>query len=436
MKDKILNAISSPKELEALYQGSPEEFQKEFSDIFSQNPESLILQTWHERLTHQLSTKELETSAKWPRKTIFLILIISAIGGTILNLPFRFENIDSYWFFSRNFVAILIISLTIYFFFHKNHTWRSIAITLGIASFTLLYLNLLPNPYAKGYDFYRQYRAFQDAIGVAELHIPLFLWMLAGVAFTGINWRTTSDRMNFVRYNGEMGVYITLVAISAFVLTSLTMALLGIIEKSYELTEWYGENIIMYEVAATPIIATFLIEKVIGKRLNIAPILGKIFTPLLLITTIAYLIIMAVYQRSPYNDRETLITFNILLLLVLGMSIFSLAERNSEAKPGFSDYVNIGLILATITIDLIALAAVLFRVGNDDYGFTPNRIAILGINLLIFIHLVGIFIYYIRFLLKKGSFEKLEVWITKYLSVYAIWAMVVSVALPLLFWYR
>ena len=95
-----------------------------------------------------------------------------------------------------------------------------------------------------------------------------------------------------------------------------------------------------------------------------------------------------------------------------------------------------GLIVTTVVIDLVALSAVVFRMTTDIYGLTPNRTAILGLNLLVFCHLVGILYYYARFVLKKDTFSKLENWIAQYLPAYAVWAIIISIALPLIFWYR
>ena len=325
----------------------------------------------------------------------------------------------------------------IYFFLQRNHPRRSPVVVLAIGAVALLYLNLLPGEYGlDSYEFSRKYRSFSDALAVAHLHIPLFLWLLLCVAIDSKNWRKTTERMNYLRYNGELIIYTTMILIGGMVLTGITLALLSLVEDSYELSSWYQENVIVYGAVAAPIVATFLIEKLIGSRLNIAPVLAKIFTPLFLLTTIVYLIIMVIYQKSPFDDRDTLIAFNALLIIVLGLSMFSIAERNPEASSGISDYMNIGLILVTLVIDLAALSAVLFRLADDVYGLTPNRIAILGINLLVFCHLVGIFLYYVRYISNKSSFTKLENWITRFLPVYAVWAVVISVALPLIFWYR
>ncbi len=435
MKDKILTAITSPKELEALYQESPEEFQREFQNIFSEHPESLILQTWNERLMykHELATDK--SKPIWLDKTFFIVLILTGIGGTLFNIFINNEEYGSTeWFFSRIFFTTPIILLMIYFLFHKTHTRQSIALVAGLIVTATIYLILLPNQHAWDYEYSENYRIFTDALSIVELHVPIFLWLVAGISFVGSEWRTNLKWLDYLKYNGEFLVYITLISISTIVLSGITLALLGFIEESSELSEWYVMNVVMYEIAAAPLISTFLIEKITGKRLRIAQLLAKIFSPLFLITTIAYLLLMAVYRSSPYSDRETLITFNFLMLLVLGMSIFSIVERNPQDKPGIFDYINIGLVSTTTIINLIVLSAILFRIFNDI--FTPNRIAVLGINILVFTHLVGILIYYIRFLFNKTPYEKLESWIVRYLPVYAAWTIIISITIPFLFWYK
>ena len=145
---------------------------------------------------------------------------------------------------------------------------------------------------------------------------------------------------------------------------------------------------------------------------------------------------MAIYQKNPFNDRNYLTTLNSLLIVVLGLLIFTIAERNNTSKITINDYLNIGLAFVTIILNSITLSASIFRTASDIYGLTPNRITILGINFLVFIHLLGILFNYVRFVWKSNPFEKLENWIAGYLSYYAIWAILVSVLLPIIFWYK
>jgi hypothetical protein len=438
MKNRILNARESPKELEIIHQENPKGFQQAFHEVFIQYPDSVILQVWNERLSYITKGENQQEGNAWFFKNIILIVLLSLAAGTLLRLPIgNYETIDPSWFYPRNLGGIFIVPLMIYFFLQRPQSRKSAFVILGIVIGSLLFLNFLPYEYnGSPYEFYRKFRRFADAITVAELHIPLLLWLTLGAVFTGKNWRDSSIRMGFLRYNGEVIIYATIILIGGMILTGITMGLLSLIERNYELSEWYTENIIPYGLAAILLVATFLIDKVIGRQVNIAPTLARVFAPLFLITVFAYLIIMAVYQQSPYNDREYLVTFNLLLILVLGLLIFSIAERSPKTAVGINDYINIGLAFTTLIIDSIALSATLFRLTNDIYGITPNRIAILGINILIFGHLVGILYHYTRFILKKDEFLKLENWIAKYLPLYAVWAISVSLALPLIFWYK
>jgi hypothetical protein len=79
----------------------------------------------------------------------------------------------------------------------------------------------------------------------------------------------------------------------------------------------------------------------------------------------------------------------------------------------------------------VALSAIVYRLG--EYGFTPNRTAVLGSNLLIFGHLVLIMIDLFKVVFKRRAFDGVERTISRYLPVYMIWTIVVTFAFPFLF---
>ncbi len=410
-------------------------FSKAFLSVFSSHQESAILQVWQERLSYETESEKGQLVSAWSFKNILILTLLIAIAGTIYKLPDYFDSINYSWFYSRNLALVFIAPLAAYFV-QRTKSPKFIVLVFLMTAGSLIYLNLLPSRGDSPYQFSRTYRAFSDALANAELHIPLFLWLVTGVAFAGKEWKNSSARMGFLRYNGEVIIYTTILIIGGGILTAITLALLGFIEKSYELSEWYQDYAMIYGFVATPIIATFLLDKVIDKRINIAPTIAKFFTPLFLITTFAYLIIMVIYQKNPFGDREYLVALNILLIVVLGLLIFTIAERNIASPPSTADYLNIGLALTTIILDAIALSASVFRTASDIYGLTPNRIAILGINLLVLVHLLGILTNYVRFVWKDKPFEKLENWIAGYLPYYAVWAILVSILLPIFFWYK
>ena len=79
----------------------------------------------------------------------------------------------------------------------------------------------------------------------------------------------------------------------------------------------------------------------------------------------------------------------------------------------------------------MALAAIAARIS--EFGFTPNRVAALGENLILLVNLGWTAWLYLRFLRGQSAFERLERWQTAYLPVYAVWAGFVVAVFPPLF---
>ena len=82
---------------------------------------------------------------------------------------------------------------------------------------------------------------------------------------------------------------------------------------------------------------------------------------------------------------------------------------------------------------MVALTAIAVRIS--EFGFSPNKVAALGENLVLLVNLAWSARLYARFLRNRGSFAALERWQTAYLPVYAVWAGLVVVVFPPLFGY-
>jgi hypothetical protein len=123
-----------------------------------------------------------------------------------------------------------------------------------------------------------------------------------------------------------------------------------------------------------------------------------------------------------------------MLIAVMGIIVFSVSETSKKNKQRFNEIVLLLLSIITLIIDIIALSAILYRLG--EYGFTPNRIVVLGSNILIFVNLLLIMIELFKINFKNTEIEKLEYVISKYLPVYAFWTVFVVFILPLIFGYK
>jgi hypothetical protein len=82
-------------------------------------------------------------------------------------------------------------------------------------------------------------------------------------------------------------------------------------------------------------------------------------------------------------------------------------------------------------VDLLALAAIADRIG--EFGFTPNRVAALGENIILLANLAGAAWLHLRFLRGRAAFADLERWQVAFVPVYAAWAALVVAVFPPLF---
>ena len=233
----------------------------------------------------------------------------------------------------------------------------------------------------------------------------------------------------FIRYNGELLILASLVGLGGVVFSGITVALFELASENS--AEWYFENVGVVGAAAVPVAGTYLYDVVFERRTGIASVLARVFAPLFLIMTCTYLLVAFLGGQNPFVDRSFLIIFNGLLLVVLGMTVFSIAERGEQTGVGWIDYVNVALLVVTLVIDLIALSAIVFRLGS--YGFTPNRVVVLGANLVVMTHLAWTCRAYISLVQAKSGAAGIRRAVAGYLPVYAGWAALVSFVMPFVF---
>jgi hypothetical protein len=182
------------------------------------------------------------------------------------------------------------------------------------------------------------------------------------------------------------------------------------------------------------IIGSWLVEAKQNVIENMAPVLTRLFTPLFTLLLLAFLATMA-WTGNPINvKREILIGFDLLLAVVVGLVLYAASARDPEAAPDFFDGLQLLLVVSALVVDVVALTAIAQRIS--EFGFTPNRVAALGENLILLVNLAWTAWLYFRFMRRRGPFAALERWQITYLPVYAVWAALVVVVFPPVFGYR
>ena len=267
---------------------------------------------------------------------------------------------------------------------------------------------------------------------LTALHLPIALWLAVGVAYTAGRWSVSAARMRFVRYSGELFIHGVLIALGGLVLSAITLTLFGRIGADTD--RLWGAWVLPCGAAGAIVIASWLAESRTRVTGSLAPLLARIFTPLFAFALLALLVTMAWTGTGLRIEREVLIVLDLLLAVVVGLVLYAVSARAPDKGPGGFDVLQVFLVALALVVDLLALGAIGARIA--EFGFTPNRAAALGLNLILLANLAGSAWFYLRFLRGLGSFAALERWQTGFLPVYAGWAAAVAAVFPPLFGFQ
>ena len=215
------------------------------------------------------------------------------------------------------------------------------------------------------------------------LHLPMALWLAVGVAYAGGRWSQSSARMDFIRFSGELFIYFVLIALGGGVTTGLTLAMFKAI--GVNLMPIYNEWVIPCCASAAVVVAAWLVEAKQSVVENMAPVLTRIFTPIFALALVAFLGALLVTGRGIGIDRNVLIIFDVLLAVVVALLLYALSARDPSAPPGPFDWIQFVLIASALVADVVALSAIAARIS--EFGFTPNRVAALGENVILLVNL-------------------------------------------------
>ena len=329
-------------------------------------------------------------------------------------------------FYLRNLALFVLPLLTVYFAWKRRLDTRTLLWLAGGFVLAAVFANVYPfapqDPTSGTHD-----PGYTESL--TALHLPIALWLLVGIAYAGSRWSEVAGRMDFIRFSGELFIYYVLIALGGGVLTAfmaMTFQAIGVdIEPFFE--SW----LLPCGAAGAVIVASWLVEAKQSVIENMAPVLTRLFTPLFAIALLTFLGALLWTGQGIDIEREVLIVFDLLLLVVLGLLLYSVSARDPRASPGAFDAVQVVLVVSALLADVFALWAIAARIS--EFGFTPNRVAGLGVNVILLVNLAWSAVLYIQFLRGRGSFASLERWQTRYLPVYAAWAAIVVVAFPPLF---
>lgn len=396
--------------------GALDELSREFAQVHS------------DRLWKQLVITSQRESADnaWLSSELIVVVGLAVAAALSIKVPelFGLRLIDGdARVYARNVSLAVLPFLTVYFLWKRGvlaDQSARLAVAFAAAAFAAaaLFANIYP------------FSPEGDTEFLTIIHLPIALWLVVAVAYAGGRWREHALRMDFVRFSGELFIYYVLIAFGGGVLTGITVAMFEAIGVDVErvVVGW----LIPCGALGAVIIASWLVEAKQSVVENMAPVLTRLFTPLFAATLLIFLATML--WTGQRIDRDVLIVFDLLLVVVMGLLLYSISARGSDRGPEIFDWMMILLLLSALAVDGVALAAIAGRI--TDFGFTPNRVAALGENVLLLVHLAWSGLLYWRFMRGAVTFDSVERWQTRYLPVYPVWAALVVILFPPIFGYR
>lgn len=345
-----------------------------------------------------------------------VVLIARFLASSTTNDMLLLNGPISPWFVRDLGLFVLPVVAAYFVVIRRTPTRRVLVLAAGVALLALA-VNLFP--YAPG--------SASDQL--VWIHLPVALWFVVGVAYAGREALSSARRMDVIRFSGEWAIYYALIALGGLVLMGLTVLVLTPIAPDLidDLIGWIAPA----GAAGAVVVAAWLVEAKKSIIENLAPVLTAIFTPLFAVMLVVAAASYAITGMGRDFDRNLLAVFDVLLLVVLGLVVFGLSARPATQRAGLMDVIRLVAVVAAIALDILVLIAMFARVG--DLGFTVNRAAALGLNLVLLVNLVGTAWFTATLLAGRSRPVQLERWQTAYLPVFLGWVLVVILVLPPVF---
>jgi len=414
MESQIKQNLQNPEFLERSYRSDKSGFIEAFNNIYPEIKNSTIAEFWHVRLELSRTTNRLNL------QDLIYMIIPCLLLGLLVRIPqvFGFDP-DSSFFFQKNAALFVFAGVSIYrILSDRIHNIGKVLAIVTLCMILSLYINFLP------------IENISDAVTLSLVHFPFLLWGIYGLIFTRFEFTNLSMRFQYIRYNGDLVVVGVLIAIAGGILTGITIGLFSTIGINIE--EFYFENIVVWGIVALPVVGSYILKNYPSLTSKVTSVIAQLFSPLVLLTLVVFLVFIPIAGQNPYSDRNFLFVFNLMLIGVMLVITFSVAENAaSDSLRKFNSFIIMLLTAFALIIDIIALSAIIYRLG--EFGLSPNRLAVLISNVLILGHLGWILADLIKVNFRGRPNQLIQNTIARYVPIYLVWVAFVVLFFPLIF---
>ena len=313
--------------------------------------------------------EQARSAGGWLEPLVFAVA--AAVAIQIARLVADFPDEEPTWF-ARNLSLFVLPFLAGYFARRRQLDLQQCALAAAPFALAALVVNLYP------------WDADSSTEELVAIHLPVVLWFVVAYPYMGGTLQSHERRMDFVRFTGEWFIYYVLIALGGGVLMGLTAAIL---EPTGVDVDTVAAWVLPSGAAGAVIVAAWLVESKQRVVENMAPVLTMLFTPLFAVMLAVSAVVYAVTGLGDAFDRDLVSVFDALLVVVLALVLYGMSARDPSESPGWMDRIQLVAVVSALVLDVMVLGAMIARIG--DLGFTPNRTAAVGLNLVLLVNLAG-----------------------------------------------
>ena len=443
-QDTIHTLAGDPEQLEAVYQtalqaGEADAFRQAIDTNHTAAPDNLLYAAWFHRLRHS-ATQVKASFIAWgwalPLALLNGLLLWALSDEQRFSIPIAGALPAAP---ASNFLPLVIllaaplsaVFVAIYLTAAGRKRWGvaalvSLALAAAVAYVVWVY------PHTGTRPFQEQY------LTLAAIHLALLAWAAVGALLVR-GHRDPVHRFAFLIKSLEVFVMGGLFVIAGGIFTAITVGLfdaLGVTFPDVVLRLFIAGGGGLIPVIATAVIYNPAVppggqafEEGLSK---LVALLARALLPLTLLVLVVYLAFIPFNFREPFDNRDVLIIFNAMLFGVIALLVAATPVEPAAVSPSVSRWLRRGVLAVAalaLVISLYALAAMVYRTALDR--LTPNRLAFIGWNLINIGLLILLLVSQARG--AWGGWAGVKRTFATGMVAYAVWSLVVIVAVPWLF---
>lgn len=359
------------------------------------------------------------------------ILMNNRISKFIMDSEYNFT------LFIPFFHLFYFFSLNLIFYINENFNLKNILITFLSVVFILV-VDLSSSFFVGSID---DKDFFAQTYVIKYIYNNIIFFIILALSYNGFQVLNSKTISEFFTFSADISIFAALIAsVVSTVFGIFTAIVIFLIKDIFNiLDEEIIIKLILLSISFLTSIFPFLVYTVYRKmKTNISIYLSRILMPFSLLFIFILLILLLMPDIRPYDNRFTFILYNVMLAVIVLNMFFIRVDYKSSI---FTKALYIVLPIVAILFDILVLTSSLYRLA--EYGITPNKITLVGTNLIMLGNLVFITIFNIKSILNifKNNedikdIKNITIGDNKtvfYIYVYGGWAFIVCFILPLFY---